>query len=290
LPKFSDPRVREAIGYAFDFEWLNANLFYNFYKRTDSYWVNSELAAKGLPTPEELKLLEPYKGQIPDEVFTTAFTQPKTDGSGDVRQNLRKAAMLLKEAGWEVRNGKLTNVKTGEVMTIEVVDAQADMDRVIAPLIRNLRVLGITMNFRVVDTAQMQKILQTFDFEMTMISLPQSISPGNEQREFWGSAAADQQGSRNIMGIKSTAIDALIDKIIFADSRADVLTATHALDRILLFNYYSILTYYSDGTPVAYWDKFDRPQVQPKFGVDLYTWWVDPAKVARLTAAGMRVR
>jgi len=288
LKKFSDPRVRQAIGYAFDFEWLNANIFYNFYTRLDSYWANSELASKGLPSPEELKLLEPYKGQIPDEVFTTAYQPPKTDGSGDSRENLRKAAMLLREAGWEVRNGKLTNIATGEVMTIEVVENQADMDRVVAPMIRNLRILGITMTLRIVDTSQMQKLLQDHNFEATFSVYPMSISPGNEQREYWGSAAADQEGSRNLIGVKNPVVDALVDKIIYAKSRADVVTATHALDRVLLWNFYAIPTYYSQGTPVAYWDKFDHPQIQPKYGVNLYTWWVDPEKVAKLQQAGVK--
>jgi len=286
--KFQDPRVRQAIGLAFDFDWLNENLFYNFYQRTASYWPGSELAATGLPSQAELKLLEPFRGQVPDEVFTKEFTQPSTKPPGSLRRNFREAMHLLNEAGWEVQNGVLTNVETGQKMTIEFVDSQGDLERVINPYIRNLERLGIKMTFRVVDASQMQDILDNYDFDMTANTFSQSISPGNEQREFWGSMSADQPGGRNVVGIKNPAVDALIDKIIYAPSRDAVVAATRALDRVLLWNYYTVLNYHSRGTPVAVWNKFSRPQTQPKFGVDLYTWWVDPEKVSKLKAAGYK--
>ena len=284
--KFQDPRVRQAIGLAFDFDWLNENLFYNFYKRTASYWPGSELAATGLPSEAELKLLEPYRDQVPPEVFTREFTQPTTRPPGSLRDNLREAARLLDEAGWQVQNGVRTNVKTGEKLTIEFVSNQADLERVINPYIRNLERIGIRMHFRVVDASQMQDILNNYDFDMTSNIFQQSISPGNEQREFWGSMSADQPGGRNVIGIKNPVVDALIEKIIFAPSRADVVAATRALDRVLLWNHYAVLNYYSGGTPVAMWNKFSRPATEPRYGADLYSWWVDPAKVAKLRAAG----
>jgi microcin C transport system substrate-binding protein len=279
--KFGDSRVREAIGLAFDFEWTNKNLFYGQYARTESYFSNSELAATGLPTPAELKLLEPWRGKIPDEVFTKEFHAPKTDGSGTPRENLRRAATLLRDAGWTVKDGALINAK-GSKLEIEFLLAQPDFERVIAPFLQNLKRLGIEGRIRTVDPAQYINRVRDFDFDMVVQSWGQSDSPGNEQREFWSSDAADRPGSRNIVGIKSPAVDALVDAIIGAPDRASLIAATHALDRVLLWNHYVVPNWHVTNFRLAYWNRFGIPKVRPTYGPGFFSWWVDPAKDAAL--------
>ncbi|MGE5271611.1 MAG: extracellular solute-binding protein [Thiohalocapsa sp.] len=275
-PLFQDPLVRQALAYAFDFEWSNQNLFYGLYKRTRSYFDNSELAATGKPQGEELKILEPFRGKVPDEVFTKEYNPPKYEGKFTIRDGLRDAVKLLKEAGWSFKNEQLVNDKTGEPFKFEILLSDPQMERIVLPFAQNLKRLGITANVRLVDTAQYQRRMDTFDYDMAVVVYGQSLSPGNEQREYWGSQAADQQGSRNLLGIKNPVIDALIEQLVKSPDRASLIAHTHALDRVLQYGYYVIPNFHNTSFWVAYWDKFHRPQVSPKYGVGLDTWWVDP--------------
>ena len=282
--KFQDRRVRQALAYAFDFEWSNKNLFYNQYTRTMSYFSNSELAATGLPSTAEFEFLEPLRGQIPEEVFTTEYAPPSTDGSGRIRKNLRTARELLRSAGWQIKDGKLTNQETGEAMTIEFLIRDTGFERVIAPLRQNLERLGVQAKIRLVDTSQYQRRTETFDFDMVIGGFGQSLSPGNEQRYYWGSAAADREGSPNLIGIKNSAVDTLIDNVIFAKNRKELVAATRALDRVLLWGHYVIPNWHIRKYRIAYWDRFARPDVFPNFGRLGWpdTWWLDDAKDAAL--------
>jgi len=281
--KFQDPRVRQALGYAFDFEWSNVNLFYGQYTRTESFFANSELAARELPDAAELSVLEPLRGQVPDEVFTTVYAAPRTDGRGGLRQNLRQARRLLSEAGWVVRDGKLVNEAGGESLDFEILVAQPDMERVVAPMVQNLKRLGVTATLRVVDTSQYVNRVRAFEFDMIVSGWGQTLSPGNEQREFWGTAAADRPGSRNLVGIKDPAIDKLIDGVIYAEDRAQLLAATRALDRVLLWNHFVIPQFHVDKDRIAYWNRFGRPDPLPRFSIGFADiWWIDPARDAAL--------
>lgn len=280
-PIFQDRRVRQALGYAFDFEWSNKNLFNGAYTRTRSYFDNSELAATGLPTADELKLLEPLRGQIPDEVFTKEYQPPKTDGSGNWRDNQRVATRLLSEAGWKVVNQKLVDPQ-GKQMSFEILLSSSQFERIVLPYVENLKRLGIDPRIRTVDTAQYQRRMDEFDYDMTVEVFAQSESPGNEQRDYWGSAVADVTGSRNTVGIKSKAIDTLIDAIISASDRAALVTATHALDRVLQWENYVVPNWHTRVARVAYWDRFSRPKELSKYGYLGSTWWVDPQKDAAL--------
>ena len=282
-PQFMDPRVRQALAYAFDFEWSNKNLFYGQYTRTKSYFSNSELASSGLPSMAELKLLDPLKDQIPEQVFTQEYLPPATDGSGKIRKNLRTAKKLLEAAGWKVKDGILTETKSGRAMTMEFLLVSPAFERIVAPLVENLKRLGVKATIRIVDTSQYRRRLDTFDFDVVVASFGQSLSPGNEQRDFWGSAAAEREGSRNIIGIKDPAIDTLIDHIIFAKSRAELITASRALDRVLLWHHYVIPNWHIRAFRAAYWDRFDKPKVRPKYGLGFQdTWWIDAKKDAAL--------
>jgi microcin C transport system substrate-binding protein len=281
-PLFQDAKVRQALAYAFDFEWLNKNQFYGLYRRTSSYFFNSELAARGLPSPEELKILEPLREDLPPEVFTAEYKPPVTDGSGNIRDGLRIGLRLLKEAGWEIRENKLINVKTGKPFEFEILASEPSMERVILPFTRNLERFGITARLRIVDSSQYEHRMDDFDFDMVIHGVAQSLSPGNEQREFWGSKSADERGSRNVMGIKSAAIDKLIDLIIAAPDRESLVMRTRALDRALLWGHYIIPHYRDTVYRVAYWNMFGRPKLLPKHGIALDTWWVDPAKLTSL--------
>jgi len=275
-PIFQDRRVRAALAYAFDFEWSNKNLFYDSYARTRSYFDNSELAATGTPQGEELKTLEKYRGKIPDEVFTKQYEPPKYDGSGNIRDGLRAALALLKEAGWGFKNEKLVNDKTGEPFAFEILLNDPQMERIVLPLAKNLERMGITARVRTVDVAQYEKRMETFDFDTAVVVFGQSLSPGNEQREFWGSQAADEPGSRNLLGIKSEVIDELIEELIRSSDRASLIAHTRALDRVLQYGYYVIPNFHLSAFWVAYWDKYRRPTISPKYGIGLDTWWVDP--------------
>ena len=276
-PLFQDPRVRQALAYAFDFEWTNQNLFYGQYERTESYFSNSDLASKGLPSAEELTILKPLANQIPPEVFTTEYHPPKTDGSGNIRPNLRTAMELLKQAGWTVRDGRLTNAE-GKPFEFEILLSEPVWERVSGPFVANLERLGIKATLRTVDPAQYENRERSFDFDMIVNVWGESSSPGNEQREFWTTQAAEDPGSANIIGIKNPAIDKLVDLVIAAPDRESLVTRTHALDRVLLWNHYVIPHWHLGSDRVAYWDKFGRPATIPPHGFQLFSWWIDPSK------------
>ena len=276
-PLFQDPLVRQALIYAFDFEWSNANLFYGAYTRTRSYYDNSELAATGVPQGDELKILEPYRGQIPDDVFTKEYNPPKYDDKFPIRDGLRQALTLLKQAGWTFKGEQLVNDKTGQPFQFEFLNDDPQIERVALPFIQNLKRLGITANLRTVDVSQYEQRMRSFDYDMTVTVIPQSLSPGNEQREFFGSAAADEQGSQNLIGIKSKVIDELIEHLVAAQTRADLVNHVHALDRVLQYGYYLVPQYHLGAYWVAHWDKFRQPKTAPKYAVGLDTWWVDPS-------------
>ena len=279
---FKDPTVRRALAYAFDFEWSNKTLFYGQYTRTESYFSNSELASRGLPKGEELKILERYRGRIPDEVFTTEYKPPSTDGSGNIRSNLRTAFGLLKKAGWEVRDRKLTNLKTGRVMAFEILLVSPAFERIVLPFVQNLERLGVQVKVRTVDVAQYQNRIRDYDFDMVVNSWGQSLSPGNEQRDFWGSAKADEPGTRNLAGVKDPVVDELIELLIAAPDRESLIQRTRALDRVLLWGFYVIPNWHIRDHRLAWWDKFGRPKIVAKYGSGTEGWWVDPAKEAAL--------
>ena len=277
-PIFQDPRVRHALAYAFDFEWTNKTLFYGQYTRTKSYFANSEMASSGLPGPEELKLLGPFRNQLPDEVFAKEYSPPSTDGSGNIRDNLQKALSLLREAGWNLKEGKLVNNKGGQ-FEFEILFFQPSSERIAIPFKKNLERLGIKVNIRTVDSSQYIHRLDNYDFDMTTVVWAQSLSPGNEQRDYWSSAAADMHGTRNLAGIKSPVVDALIDKIISAPDRKSLVTACSALDRVLLWGYYVIPQWHIQIYRIAYWNKFGKPRIKPKYALGFSdTWWVDSEK------------
>lgn len=281
---FQDPRVREALGYLFDFEWTNKNLFYGAYTRTKSYFSNSELASSGLPSADELKILDKYKDEIPGEVFTKVYEPPKTDGSGNIRDNMRQALRLLKQAGWSIKGEKLVNDKTGQPFQFEFLLAQPEFERIVLPFVQNLARIGITATIRKVDPAQYENRMKTFDYDMTVVLFGESLSPGNEQRDFWGSAAADEDGSQNYMGIKSKAIDDLVNLIINAPDRPNLVTRVHALDRVLLHSYYVIPNWHLTYFRVAAWDKFERPKISPPYTLALDTWWLNQQRAQTVEA------
>ncbi len=280
---FQDPRVREAVALAFDFEWANQTLFNGQYTRTESFFSNTELASSGLPEGEELEILERYRGRIPEDVFTTPFELPKTDGSGNNRANLRRAAELLKEAGWVVRNGVLSSEADGRPFKFEILLNSPLFERIVLPFTQNLKKLGIDAAVRTVDTSQYQNRLDAFDFDMVVAGFGQSLSPGNEQRDFWSSAAADIDGSRNIIGIKDPVVDELIELVIAAPTRESLIARTRALDRVLLWSWYVVPNWHIQAYRVAYWNKFGRPEVTQRYGLGMFaTWWIDPAREAAL--------
>ena len=281
---FGDRRVREALGYALDFEWTNKTFFYGLYDRSGSYFGNSELAATGLPEGDELKILETYKGKIPDEVFTKVYEPPKSDGSGNIRDNLRKALELLKQAGWSVKNGQMVNEKTGEPLKFEILlPADSAFTRVTQPFVENLKRIGVDASIRGVDDAQLTQRLKNFDFDMTEIAMGQSLSPGNEQRDYWTAEAANTPESENLAGIRDPVLDDLVEKLIASPDRKALVAYTRALDRILLWSFYTIPQWYDGNQRFAYWDKFSWPEVQPKYGGAINdTWWFDKAKADAL--------
>ena len=288
--KFGDPRVREAIALAFDFAWSNKNLFHGQYTRTKSFFSNSVLAARRLPDEAEKALLEPYRGRIPDEAFTEVYEPPDGDGSGNIRRNLRAAARLLRAAGWRVRNNRLVETRTGAAMEIEFLLVSPAFERVVAPFIRNLERLGIAGAIRVVDSSQYVNRLRAFDFDMVVASWGQSESPGNEQRDFWSSDAANRPGSRNWIGIENPVVDTLIETLIAAPDRESLVTAARALDRVLLWNHYVVPQWHARFDRIAYWDKFGKPAKAPKYQNDLFSWWVDPRKARTLEARKAEAR
>lgn len=281
-PLFADPKVREALAYAFDFEWSNKNLAYGSYMRTASYFHNSELAAAALPSADELALLEPFRTQLPERVFTEVYQPPKTDGSGNIRANMRKAIELLGQAGWTLKNNELVNAE-GKKFAFEILVDRSDFERWILPFISNLEKLGIKATLRVVDAAQYQNRLKDFDFDVLIQVFGQSLSPGNEQRDFWHSAKADIRGSRNIVGIKNPVVDALIEKLVQAKDRQELVTITRALDRVLQWNFYVIPQWSIGSFRIAYWDIFGRPAINPPYGLPMSeTWWIDAEKQKKI--------
>ena len=286
--KFKDARLRRAFNFAFDFEEMNKQLFFGQYRRISSYFEGTELAwhePKPVPpTGRELEILEGVRGMVPPEVFTTPYTNPVGGNPEAVRTNLREAIRLAREAGYEVRNQKLVNSKTGEPLSVEFLSEDPNFERIILFYKPGLERIGVTVNVRIVDDAQYENRLRNWDYDAIINSWPQSLSPGNEQRNYWGSAAADQVGSQNYIGIKNPAVDALIEQVIFAKNREDLVAATKALDRVLIWNHYVVpqWTYGKDRT--ARWDRFGRPDQMPKYsrsGAFPTVWWWDAQRAAK---------
>jgi microcin C transport system substrate-binding protein len=275
---FEDRRVRQALSLAFDFEWSNRSLFYGQYERSASYFSNSELACSGLPTSEELEILEPFRGQLPEEVFTREFKPPVSDGQGFNRENLLEAVELLREAGWVVRNKRLVDEQTGRPFRFEIMLISPAFERIVLPYTRNLAKLGIETTIRVVDLSQYINRLREFDFDMIVFVFGQSNSPGNEQRYFWHSESADLPSSRNLIGIRDPAIDQLVDLVISAPDRESLIHRTRALDRALLWGHYVVPHWHSTVFRVAYWNIFEHPAVAPKYDLGFFSWWVDGSK------------
>ena len=272
-PVFKDRAVREALAYAFDFEWSNKVMAYDSYKRTRSYFSNSEMAATGTPTGRELEILEVYRDKLPAEVFTTEYNPPKTDGSGNARANLKKAADILEAAGWKVGADGI-RAKDGVKLQFEFIDNNPQFERWVMPFVKNLERIGVKANYRVVDPAQYQNRINSYDFDMTINVFGQSNSPGNEQREFWGSAVADTPGSRNLIGINDPVVDALIDQIVSAPSREELVVRTKALDRVLQWGFYAVPNWHMPAWRIAYWDRYGQPAKNPEFGLPVVeTWW-----------------
>ncbi len=281
-PLFQDVRVREALALVFDFEWTNKQLFNGAYTRTDSFFENSDMAASGLPSPAELKILEPLRAQIPERVFDTPFNNPVTDASGMLREQQRRAYKLLQDAGWRIVDDKMVDAK-GTPVRIEFLLTQADFDRVLLPYKRNLADLGIELVIRRVDVSQYITRIRSRDFDMMVGSFSQSTSPGNEQREFWASSSADKPGSRNYIGLRDPAIDSLVESLINATSRQDLVDHARALDRVLLWGHYVVPNWHIKTWRVAYWNHIGHPAITPRYDVGLQTWWSKPHATPAVT-------
>ena len=279
-PIFSDPRVRAALAAAFDFEWSNAHLFYKAYTRTRSYFSNSELASRGLPTEAELKVLAPFRGRVSDEVFRREYRPPSTEPGG-LRPNLIHALELLKQAGWVVRDMRLVNTQTGRPLAFEILLDDPNWERIALPFVKNLERLGVSARVRTVDSAQYEYRMKQFDFDMTVGLFSQSLSPGNEQVDFWASTSATTPGSRNLAGVRDPAVDRLIELVISAPDRPALIARTRALDRVLLWGHYIIPHFHITAFRVAYWNRFGRPAVSPKYDLGFETWWIEPGGMGR---------
>jgi microcin C transport system substrate-binding protein len=283
--KFKDPRVRRALNYAFDFEEMNKQIFYGQYKRISSYFDGiDELMATGLPQGKELEILETVRAEVPPEVFTTAYTNPVGGSPEAVRDNLREALRLFKEAGYEVRERKLIDIKTGAQFSLELLNSDPSFERITLFYKPSLERLGIAVSVRTVDPTQYENRTREWDFDIVTNSWGESQSPGNEQREFWSSKTADIAGSRNITGIKNPAVDKLIERVIYAKGRDDLVAATKALDRVLLWNHYVVPQWTYTKVRTARWDRFGRPAELPKYGQSSFPfiWWYDADKAARI--------
>lgn len=284
LPRFQDRRVRQALTYVYNFEEQNRLQFFGLNERFSSYFQKSELASSGLPQGEELEILERFRDQLPEEVFSQEFTLPVFDTPQAERDNLRQAVRLFQEAGWIIRDGQMVHNETGEQFRIEFLGASPTSEVIAGGFIANLRRIGVDATLRIVDTSQYIQRLQAFEFEAVTARFPQSESPGNEQRDYWSSEAADIQGSRNMPGIKDPVVDALVNEIIFATDREHLVAATRALDRVLLWNYYTVPQYFQPTMRYAYWDKFGIPEQQPSYsGIDTMSWWVRPEREEAIT-------
>lgn len=274
---FASPKVRQAIAYLFDFEWANKNLFNGAYTRTTSYFSNSDLAASGLPSEAELALLEPLRDMLPPEVFTEVYAPPTTDGSGNIRNNLRPAIRLLREAGWQLKNGKLVN-EAGQPLQFEILLVSPLFERITLPFKQNLARAGIDVSVRTVDATQYQNRVDQFDFDMIVHVFGQSLSPGNEQRNYWHSDNASVAGSQNLAGIQSPAIDKLVDLLISAPDRENLLIRAHALDRALLWGHYVLPHWHLRSFRVAYWKPLQHPAKTPPYSLSFNSWWSAPAQ------------
>lgn len=277
-PHLSDPRVRQALNLAYDYEWANKTLFYDLYKRTRSMFENSDLAATGLPSDAELRLLEPFRAQVPPQVFAEEFQPPRTDGSGNNRANLKQAQALLLQAGWRIENGKLVDTQ-GKPFELEFMLYEPSFQRIINPFARNLERIGITVSIRVVDISAFENRMRSFDFDIMSRRFVQPLTPGVEQRNYWTSRASETVGSFNFSGVRDPAVDDLVEHIVSAGSRDELRAATRALDRVLMWGWYVIPHWYSGTVKLGYWDRFVRPAVKPAYDVGLVdTWWIDPEK------------
>jgi microcin C transport system substrate-binding protein len=282
--KFKDARLRRAFNYVFDFEEMNKQIFFGQYKRIASYFEGLELAARGLPEGLELDILKSVKEPLPPEVFTTPYTNPVNGNAEAVRANLREAIRLMRDAGYELKDRKLVNAKTGEALTVELLVSDPNSERFMLFYKPALERLGVGVTVRTVDDAQYENRLRQWDFDITTTVWGQSLSPGNEQRGFWGSQAADQPGSRNLVGIRNPAVDVLIDKVIFAKNRDELVAATKALDRVLLWNHYVVPQWTYGKQRTARWDRFGHPKDMPRYGAAAFpmVWWWDAEKVAKV--------
>jgi microcin C transport system substrate-binding protein len=285
--KLADPRVRRALDLAFDYEWTNRNLFFSLYTRTESYFENSEMKAKGPPGPEELALLESFRAKLPPSVFGEPYLPPRTDGSGNDRRNLREAQKLLAEAGWKLdpasRNGAVVRNARGQTLDIELLIDAPTFERILGPYIRQMQAVGINAMLRRVDSAQYQRRVKSYDFDIVVSRFIMSLTPGVELRNYMSSAAARSEGSRNLAGIADPVVDALIAKAEEARSRAELVVASRAIDRVLRANHYWVSHWYKASHHVAHWNKFDRPPVKPRFGRGILdTWWYDARKAGTL--------
>lgn len=284
-PQFQDRRVRQALTLVYNFEFMNRTLFYGLNTRTDSYFEGQDLASSGLPTGKELEILEQYRDKLPPEVFTSQFKLPVYDTPQAERQYLRQAIALFGDAGWKIVDGKMTNAQTGAQFRMEFLGNDSTDEILSNSYIDSLRRIGIDASLRIVDPSQYINRVNNFDFDTVTTALAQSSSPGNEQREFFGSKAADRPGARNVMGIKDPVVDALVDRVIFATDRDDLVAATHALDRVLLWNFYVVPQFHRAVAWAAYWNKFGIPDKQQGyFGIDLESWWIDLDKEKALAA------
>jgi microcin C transport system substrate-binding protein len=284
--KFKHPRLRRAFNFAFDFEEMNKQIFYGQYRRITSYFDGTELASSGIPQGQELEILETVRDKVPAELFTTAYTNPVGGNPEAVRANLREALKLLKEAGYEVRERKLVDSRTGAQLSVELLVEDPSYERIVLFYKPSLERLGIEVSIRSVDDVQYQNRLRSWDFDIIIASWGESLSPGNEQRGYWGSQAADIPGTRNLIGIKNPAVDALIDRVIFAKDRAELVAATQALDRVLLWNFYVVPQWTYDKVRSARWDRFGRPETLPRYNEPDFpsVWWWDKERAAKVGA------
>jgi microcin C transport system substrate-binding protein len=283
-PVFANPLVRQAMAEVFDFEWANKNLFYGTYTRTLSYFSNSDLASSGVPEGDELKLLEPYRKELPPALFTEPFKLPVTDGSGNNREQLRHALELLRQAGWTVKDRKLVDAN-GQPMSFTILLDEPSLERVALPYVQTLQKIGVDARVRTVDPAQYQHLTDDYDFDMIMMIYPEGDIPGNELRDYFTCAASKAQGSFNTPGVCDPAVDALVEKIVTAQDRETLKTAGRALDRVLLWRWYLVPNWDSRTFHIAYWDRFGHPDKPIREGFNFDTWWVDAAKSTALEAA-----